>query len=182
VSHHFEDRGHDCLSPHNSRCVVTPAEAFHQPRYALLRPAPVMCRCVSAGRGALPLQENVSTSSGRAMWGRRCRPHPWVHSLSRGGPGGHCRYTADWVPLYTCPKSGPETRHATTRHHVSHGSKTPLSWEGSGATMCRTTLSPLQCTGRPRCCHVPTLYGAASPLGRAPYRHMSSSPEHGPSS
>jgi hypothetical protein len=32
-------------------------------------------------------------------------PHLWVHSLSRGGPGGHCRYPVDRVPPHTSSKS-----------------------------------------------------------------------------
>jgi hypothetical protein len=31
--------------------------------------------------------------------------HLWVHSLSRGGPGGHCRYPVDRVPPRTSSKS-----------------------------------------------------------------------------
>jgi hypothetical protein len=37
--------------------------------------------------------------------GKGCWPHPWVHSLSRGGPGGHCRYPEDRVPPRTSIKS-----------------------------------------------------------------------------
>jgi hypothetical protein len=37
--------------------------------------------------------------------GKGCWPHPQVRSLSRGGPGGHCRYPEDRVPPHTSFKS-----------------------------------------------------------------------------
>jgi hypothetical protein len=47
--------------------------------------------------------QHIKTQKGYA--GKGCWPHPWVHSLSRGGPGGHCRYPEDRVPLRTSFKS-----------------------------------------------------------------------------
>jgi hypothetical protein len=37
--------------------------------------------------------------------GKGCWPHRWIRSLSRGGPGGHCRYPEDRVPPCTSFKS-----------------------------------------------------------------------------
>jgi hypothetical protein len=37
--------------------------------------------------------------------GKGCWPDPRIRSLSRGGPGGHCRYPEDRVPPRTSIKS-----------------------------------------------------------------------------
>jgi hypothetical protein len=71
--------------------------------------------------------------------GKRYWPHLRVRRLSRGGPGGHCRYPADQVPLCTrlkrlategsgsatCPdaQSTPPTRRGLQCRHVPHGTE-----------------------------------------------------------
>jgi hypothetical protein len=47
--------------------------------------------------------QHIKTQNGCA--GKGCWPHPRVRSLSRGGPGGHCRYPEDRVPPRTSFKS-----------------------------------------------------------------------------
>jgi hypothetical protein len=43
--------------------------------------------------------QHIKTQKGYA--GKECWPHLRVHSLSQGGPGGHCRYPEDRVPPRT---------------------------------------------------------------------------------
>jgi hypothetical protein len=47
--------------------------------------------------------QRIKTQKGYA--GKGCWTHPRVHSLSRGGPGGHGRYPEDRVPPRTSIKS-----------------------------------------------------------------------------
>jgi hypothetical protein len=89
-----------------------------------------------------------------------CWPHPWVRSLSRGGPGVHCRYPEDRVPLRTSFKSRqrllpsgwgqlrgchmspwqrllPPGSRQLWGHHVPRGSGSRLpAWGSFGAVMC----------------------------------------------
>jgi hypothetical protein len=44
--------------------------------------------------------------------GKGCWSHPRVRSLSRSGPGGHCRYPEDRVPPRTSSNSRQKTRRA----------------------------------------------------------------------
>jgi hypothetical protein len=52
--------------------------------------------------------QHIKTQKGYT--GTGCWPHPWVRSLSRGGPEGHCRYPEDRVPPRTSSKSRQKTR------------------------------------------------------------------------
>jgi hypothetical protein len=45
--------------------------------------------------------KSLGTNTIKSCAGKRYWPHLWVHRLSRGGPGGHCRYPVDRVPLCT---------------------------------------------------------------------------------
>jgi hypothetical protein len=75
---------------------VTVPRASQRPReswVATYRPC-----CTAASES-----QRIKTQKGCA--GKGCWPHPWVRSLSRGGPGGHCRYPEDRIPSHTSIKS-----------------------------------------------------------------------------
>jgi hypothetical protein len=62
---------------------------------------------------------------------------PRVHCLSRGGPGGHCRYPADQVPPRTSSKSRQKARHANhTLPRVINLSMNRTARGSSGAATC----------------------------------------------
>jgi hypothetical protein len=102
--------------------------------------------------------------------GKGCWPHPRVRSLSRGGPGGHCRYPKDRVTPHTSIKSRqwlpPPGWGQLWGRHVS-----PRLWlppPGSG-----------QLRGR----HVPPRLQLSPPgPGQLWGRHMSPRLQHPPSS
>jgi hypothetical protein len=77
----------------------------------------------------------------KVAWEKRYWPHLWVRCLSRGGPGGHCRYLADQVPLRTRLKSSPTAPDLAPsigglRHrHVPHDT-------GLASRQERATVSP----------------------------------------
>jgi hypothetical protein len=62
-------------------------------------------------RAAPPLRNRNVPGSERLL-GKGCWPHPRVRSLSRGGPGGQCRYPEDRVPPHTSSKSRQKIRRA----------------------------------------------------------------------
>jgi hypothetical protein len=126
----------------------------------------------------------VALSSGiniiKSYVGKRYWPYLRVRHLSRGGPGGHCRYHADRVPLCTDLKDQPHssrsvpgarelwlrhvpqgTEHATRQKWVPVSSCAP--WhrarhppgKGSGVAMCpESPCAPPTRKGL-QCCHVP---------------------------
>jgi hypothetical protein len=92
-------------------------------------------------RDALSLQLPIQKF--RKMGGEKmCWPHLRVRSVSRGGPGGHCRYPADRIPPHTSFKSRQRAGRASTRYHVScsSGPCLPIKMD-SGTAMCPTTLN-----------------------------------------
>jgi hypothetical protein len=90
-------------------------------------------------RNALPLQ----------LRSEKIKITERVCSLSRGGPGGHCRYLADRVPLHTSFKSRQSARRASTRHHVPCSTRPCLFTKaGSGASMCPVAPDPASLLGR----------------------------------
>jgi hypothetical protein len=78
-------------------------------------------------RTAEPLQ-NPNVQSSERLHGEGCWPHLWVHSLSWGGPGGHCRYLKDRVPPRISFKSkmkdktGAHARMSRGSHLLAQGS------------------------------------------------------------
>jgi hypothetical protein len=68
---------------------------------------------------------------------------PRVHCLSRGGPGGHCRYPKDQVPPRTSSKSRQKVRHANHMlPRVVNLSMNRTARGSSGAAMCPTAPAP----------------------------------------
>jgi hypothetical protein len=73
-----------------------------------------------------------------------------VRCLSRGGPGGHCWYPVDWVPLHARFKSIYGARRAYTCCHVPCNTGPCLPAKvGSGAATCPVALNPAFLIGRP---------------------------------
>jgi hypothetical protein len=97
---------------------------------------------VSVNGATLPLRNNKVQSSEK-QHGEICWPDPRVRCLSRGGPGGHCRYPEDRVPPYTNSKSRQRTRRGLTHAHVFCGSSSYLLAQGSsGTATCPMALAP----------------------------------------
>jgi hypothetical protein len=133
ASRWFGNRGHDCLGPRDFRCTVT--------AHGELQRMTVGCH-VSVNGATLPLRNNKVQSSEK-QHGEICWPDPRVRCLSRGGPGGHCRYPEDRVPPYTNSKSRQRTRRGLTHAHVFCGSSSYLLAQGSsGTATCPMALAP----------------------------------------
>jgi hypothetical protein len=106
---------------------------------------------------------------------KRYWSHPWVRSLSRGGPGGHCRYPADRVPMCTrFKRSAPQLQiHSrcqealALRHAPRHRARHPPK-EGSSVATCPMAQSTLPIRKGLRCRHMPRGTVRATCQGRAP--------------
>jgi hypothetical protein len=108
-----------------------------------------------------------STNIINVTQGKRYWPHLWVHCLSQGGPGGHCRYPADRVPpcarlkySHTAPDSAPgrvglrshrvysrlqtwsQCQRALASPHAPWHRAHHLTGKGSGVAMCPAALDP----------------------------------------
>jgi hypothetical protein len=71
--------------------------------------------------------------------GKEMLAPPWIHYLSRGGPGGHCRYPKDQVP----PRTSSRSRHANhTPLRVVNLSMNRTARGSSRATTCPAALAP----------------------------------------
>jgi hypothetical protein len=106
-------------------------------------PARVTGRHTSIGKTELPLRNTKIQSSKKAAREKRCWPHPWVHCLSHGGPGGHCRYPADQLPPRTSSRSRQKARHANhTLPHVHNLSMNHTARGSSGAAACPAAPAP----------------------------------------
>jgi hypothetical protein len=86
------------LKPRHDMSVVTRVVSCHQPNRAF-----VPCCTTASKSQCTKLRKDAQ---------ERCWPHPWVCSLSRGGPGGHCRYPENRVPPYTSFESRRRIGHA----------------------------------------------------------------------
>jgi hypothetical protein len=100
---------------------------------------------------------------------------PRVHYLSRGGPGGHCRYPEDQVPLRTSSSSKQKAGHAnhmppsvvnlsmnrtargSSRAATCHAAPAPAAQPGAapGPPCVLRTQLPLPSPGQLRGRHVP---------------------------
>jgi hypothetical protein len=101
---------------------------------------------------------------------------PRVHCLSRGGPGGHCRYPEDQVPPRTSSRSRQKARQANHTHprvvnlsmnRTARGSSraaacpaapAPAAQPGAalGPPLAQRLQLPLPSSGQLRGCHVPS--------------------------
>jgi hypothetical protein len=96
----IRSRGHDCIGPYDFHCTViaqgelwrvtVPPAALNIATSHVDHGPPHICH-------AAPPLKNINVQNSGRLHGKGCWPHPWVCSLSRGGPGGHCRYPEDWV-------------------------------------------------------------------------------------
>jgi hypothetical protein len=123
-------RGYDWLVPRDFRCAVT---AQGELRRVTVPPGTPNIAMSHADRGPprvchpAPLLRDLNVQNSVRLHGKGCWPHPRVHSLSRGGPEGHCRYPEDRVPPCTSYESRRKTRWAC----VSRGSGSRLPAQGA---------------------------------------------------
>jgi hypothetical protein len=75
--------------------------------------------------------------------GKEMLAPPRVRRLSRGGPGGHCRYPADQVPPRTSSRSKQKARHANhVLPRVINLSMNRTARGSSGVTACPAAPTP----------------------------------------
>jgi hypothetical protein len=75
--------------------------------------------------------------------GKEMLAPPRVHYLSRGGPGGHCRYPEDQVPPRTSSRSRQKARHANhTPLRVVNLSMNRMAQASSGTATCPADPAP----------------------------------------
>jgi hypothetical protein len=75
--------------------------------------------------------------------GKEMLAPPRVHYLSRGGPGGHCRYPEDRVPPRTSSRSRQKVRHANhTPLSVVNLSMNRVAQASSGTATCPADPAP----------------------------------------
>jgi hypothetical protein len=100
-------------------------------------------RHASIGKTELPLRiprcKVPKNSAGKEML-----TPPRVHYLSRGGPGGHCRYPEDQVPPHTSSRSKQKVKHANhTPLRVVNLSMNRPARGSSGAATCPVGPAPI---------------------------------------
>jgi hypothetical protein len=115
--------------------------------------APIRCAHLSQGRGALSHQQSRLSFRKKTERGKRCWPHLWIHCLSQGGSGGHCRHPVDWVPPRTCFRQRQKARYASTCYHMPPWYRDPPPYLGGGGL---------------RRCHVSKALDLSPPPRRAP--------------
>jgi hypothetical protein len=75
--------------------------------------------------------------------GKEMLAPPRVHYLSRGGPGGHCRYPEDQVPPHTSSRSRQKARHANhTPLCVVNLNMNRMAQASSGTATCPADPAP----------------------------------------
>jgi hypothetical protein len=147
-SRRFGKRDHDCLNPHDFHCAATPTTST-------LR---CVGRSTDASHAAASHESRVATRpqvkpNSRFEYqdakfqknsvGKEMLAPPRVRYLSRGGPGGHCRYPEDRVPPRTSSRSRQKARHADhTPLRVVNLSTSCPARGSSGAATCPAAPAP----------------------------------------
>jgi hypothetical protein len=148
ASQRFRKWSHDCLNPHDFHCAATPMTST-------LR---CVGRSTDASRAAASHESRVATRSQvkpnshfeyqdakfqKNSAGKEMLAPPRVHYLSRGGPGGHCRYPEDQVPPRTSSRSRQKARHANhTPLRVVNLSMNCMAQASSGTATCPADPAP----------------------------------------
>jgi hypothetical protein len=148
--------GHDCLGPRDFRCAVT---AQGELRRVTVLPGTLSIAMSHADHGpprichATPPPRNPNVQNSERLHGKGCWPHPRVHSLSRGGPGGHCRNPEDRIP----PRTSSKSRRKTRRAHMPRVPRLPSPSTGQlrSRHVPRGSSSHHQGPWQLRDCHVP---------------------------
>jgi hypothetical protein len=148
ASRRFGKWGHDCLNPHDFHCAATPTTST--------------LRCVGRSTNAshatasheswVATRPQVKPNSRfeyqdakfqKNSMGKEMLAPPRVHYLSRGGPGGHCRYPEDQIPPRTSFRSRQKARHANhTPLRVVNLSMNYMAQASFGAATCPADSAP----------------------------------------
>jgi hypothetical protein len=150
--YHFGNRSGECLGTHDAHYVVT------------LQSCTVTCSMCQGHTTASTVHVEFQKNQARK---KICWPHLRVRSLSKGGPGGHCRYPAERVPPYTSFKSRQRVGRASTCCHMPCSTRPCLPTKlGSGAAMCPWLRTPPPYWGGLRCHRMSYSSGPCLLVGR----------------
>jgi hypothetical protein len=93
------NRGNNCLGTHDAHYVVAchyhHGNHNHVVHYGDVCQSSAATRLLAEAHYSFNHQDQISEELREE---KRCRLHLRVHSLPRGGPGGHCQYPADRYP------------------------------------------------------------------------------------
>jgi hypothetical protein len=99
-------------------------------------------RHASTGKTELPLRIPIRKVQKNSA-GKEMLAPPRVRYLSRGGPGGHCRYPGDQVPPRTSSRSRQKARHANHMPlRVVNLGVNRMAQTSSGAATCPAASAP----------------------------------------